>query len=317
MRKLACEHFQIRRTPTPTKRSEGGGERGWSIIFHSQNLHFEYVRYNESEENTLALSDVNIHINQGEFVAILGHNGSGKSTLARHLNALLAPTSGTLWVQGMDTKDPNNTWPIRQMAGMVFQNPDNQLVATIVEEDVAFGPENLGVPSAEIRQRVDNALQTVRMSEYAQSSPHQLSGGQKQRIAIAGILAMGPDCIVLDEPTAMLDPSGRQEVMDTILQLNNEKHITVILITHFMEEAVKAKRVIVMDKGAVVMDGIPREIFKQVDKMKDLGLDVPSATGLANVLRKRGIPIQEDVLTDEEFIQSILNHVKEYHDSKN
>ena len=279
-------------------------------IFHSQSLCFEYARFDETEENTLALQDVNIRIDQGEFVAILGHNGSGKSTLARHLNALLTPTSGTLLVKGMDTKDPKNAWPIRQLSGMVFQNPDNQLVATIVEEDVAFGPENLGVPSSEIRQRVDDALQNVRMTQYANAAPHQLSGGQKQRIAIAGVLAMSPDCIILDEPTAMLDPSGRQEVLETVLRLNKESGITVILITHFMEEAVMAGRVMVMDQGNVVMDGTPREIFKHVDKMKALGLDVPSVTALANELRKYGIPMSDDVLTEDEF-------VKEYYDIHN
>jgi len=279
-------------------------------IFHSQSLRFEYARFEETEENTLALQDINIRINQGEFVAILGHNGSGKSTLARHLNALLIPTSGTLWVKGMDSKDPNNAWPIRQLSGMVFQNPDNQLVATIVEEDVAFGPENLGVPSAEIRQRVDDALQNVRMSQYAHVAPHQLSGGQKQRIAIAGVLAMRPDCIVLDEPTAMLDPSGRQEVIETVMRLNRESGITVILITHFMEEAVLAGRVIVMDDGLVVMDGPPRDIFRHVDKMKTLGLDVPSVTALAHELRKQGIPMPDDIMTEDEF-------VKEYYDTLN
>jgi len=279
-------------------------------IFHSQSLRFEYARFDENEENTLALQDINIRINQGEFVAILGHNGSGKSTLARHLNALLTPTSGTLWVKGMDSKDPKNAWPIRQLSGMVFQNPDNQLVATIVEEDVAFGPENLGIPSAEIRRRVDDALQNVRMTTYARAAPHQLSGGQKQRIAIAGVLAMSPDCIVLDEPTAMLDPSGRQEVIETVMRLNRESGITVILITHFMEEAVMAGRVIVMDNGHVVMDGAPREIFKHVDKMKALGLDVPSVTALAHELRKQGIAMPDDVMTDDEF-------VKEYYDTHN
>ena len=271
------------------------------MLFHSEALYFEYTRADEAEEKILALENVNINVEQGEFVAILGHNGSGKSTLARHLNALLAPTSGTLWVRGMDTKEQKNTWPIRQIAGMVFQNPDNQLVATIVEEDVAFGPENLGVPSEEIRGRVYDSLASVRMSDYAQSAPHQLSGGQKQRVAIAGVLAMRPECIVLDEPTAMLDPSGREEVIETITRLNKEG-ITVILITHFMEEAVKADRVIVMDNGNVFMDGTPREIFKKVDKMKKLGLDVPSVTSLAYALGEKGISMRPDVLTNEEFI---------------
>lgn len=226
--------------------------------------------------------------------------------MARHLNALLTPTAGTIWVKGMDSKDPKNSWPIRQLAGMVFQNPDNQLVASIVEEDVAFGPENLGVASSEIRERVDSALCSVGMTEFSAKGTPQLSGGQKQRIAIAGVLAMRPDCIVLDEPTAMLDPSGRHEVMETVMRLNEENGITVILITHFMEEAVKAGRVIVMDKGEVVMDGLPRDIFKEVDKMKGLGLDVPSATALAHALRARGFNLPPDIMTGEEFIQSIL-----------
>ena len=245
---------------------------------------------------------MDVEIAQGEFVAVLGHNGSGKSTLARHLNALLVPTSGTLWVKGMDTKEPENAWPIRQMAGMVFQNPDNQLVATIVEEDVAFGPENLGVAPPEIRSRVDEALQSVRMGEFAASAPHQLSGGQKQRVAIAGVLAMQPDCIILDEPTAMLDPAGRREVLETVLHLNRNQGITVILITHFMEEAVQAKRVLVMDKGKLVLDGSPQEVFPQVARLKALGLDVPAVTALAQALQQRGIALPGDVLTQAEFV---------------
>lgn len=274
-------------------------------IFCSESVCFEYA-----QESAFALRDININIEQREFVAILGRNGSGKSTLARHLNALLAPTSGTLWVRGLDSKKPENAWPIRRLAGMVFQNPDNQLVATIVEEDVAFGPENLGVPSAGIRQRVDEALNSVGMTKYAGAGPHQLSGGQKQRVAIAGVLAMRPDCIVLDEPTAMLDPSGRQEVLETVMRLNEEEDITVILITHFMEEAVKAKRVIVMDKGCVVMDGPPREIFKEADKMKALGLDVPPVTALAHALRDKGFSMRPDILTAEEFMECIKTLIK-------
>ena len=230
--------------------------------------------------------------------------------MARHLNALLTPTSGTLWVNGMDSNDPSNAWDIRQLAGMVFQNPDNQLVATIVEEDIAFGPENLGIPSGEIRSRVENALQAVGMKKFANMGPHQLSGGQKQRVAIAGILAMGPDCIVLDEPTAMLDPMGRQEVIEAILRLNRESGITVILITHFMEEAVRAGRVIVMDKGSLIMDGPPREIFRQVDKMKALGLDVPSVTALSHKLREMGIPMPDDMMNNDEFIEHITKQIK-------
>ncbi|MCL1998649.1 MAG: energy-coupling factor transporter ATPase [Turicibacter sp.] len=273
------------------------------IIFNTESLSFEYISHDEKkEQKTLALNDINVSITQGEFVSILGHNGSGKSTLARHLNALLLPTAGTLWVKGMDTKNAQNTWQIRQTSGMVFQNPDNQLVATIVEEDVAFGPENLGVPSAEIRQRVDWALSSVGMSKYADVGPHQLSGGQKQRIAIAGVLAMRPDCIILDEPTAMLDPRGRKEVMQTVLELNRNQGITVILITHFMEEAVLTDRVIVMDAGLVVMDDTPRNIFKEVDRMKKLGLDVPAVTALAHQLRNNNIELPDDILTIEEFI---------------
>ena len=285
-------------------------DKGLIHIFHSDGLHFEYMRISESEETVLALHDINIDIQPGEFVAILGHNGSGKSTLARHLNALLIPTKGTLWVKGLDSKEPQNAWPIRQSTGMVFQNPDNQLVATIIEEDVAFGPENLGVESAEIRKRVDEALQNVGMFQYANSAPHQLSGGQKQRIAIAGVLAMRPDCIVLDEPTAMLDPSGRKEVLKTVTCLNKEAGITVILITHFMEEAVKAKRVIVMDKGSMVMDGTPHTIFKQVERMKSLGLDVPAPTALSHALIQKGFPMPPNILTHDDFITHYLNTSK-------
>jgi len=273
-------------------------------MIKSQNLSFEYASY-EDAENPAAktLRDINISIESGEFVAILGHNGSGKSTLARHLNALLSPTSGTLWVNGMDTKDLKNIWDVRQTIGMVFQNPDNQIIATIVEEDIAFGPENLGVPTDEIRQRVDEALASVGMSEYAQHQPHYLSGGQKQRVAIAGMLAMRPACIVLDEPTAMLDPSGRREVMKAITRLNREQGITVILITHFMEEAAQANRVIVMDAGQVVLDDTPRNIFRQVELMNKLGLSVPHVTALAHNLRVRGFDVSDSILTIEEFLQ--------------
>jgi energy-coupling factor transport system ATP-binding protein len=249
------------------------------------------------------LKDINIDIKAGEFVAILGHNGSGKSTLARHLNALLVPTAGTLWIKGLDSSLQEHVWDIRQTTGMVFQNPDNQLIATVVDEDVAFGPENLGVPSKEIRTRVDEALANVGMGEFASFAPHNLSGGQKQRVAIAGVLAMKPDCIVLDEPTAMLDPSGRREVMDTITRLNHDEGITVILITHFMEEAAKAQRVLVMDNGRVVMDDIPRIIFNRVDELKKLRLDVPHITALAHILRKNGILVSEKVLTIEDFLE--------------
>jgi energy-coupling factor transport system ATP-binding protein len=272
-------------------------------MIKSEKLTFKYETYDASEQPRNVLSDVDIQIAAGEFVAILGHNGSGKSTLARHLNALLAPGSGTLWVDGMDTKDPNNTWEIRQHAGMVFQNPDNQIIATVVEEDVAFGPENLGVPSDEIRRRVDETLALVGMSKYATAAPHHLSGGQKQRVAIAGVLAMQPNCIVLDEPSAMLDPSGRREVMDTITRLNRDAGITIILITHFMEEAAKASRVIVMDAGRVVMDNAPRKIFANVQQMHNLGLGVPNVTALAHELRKRGVQIRQDVIRVKEFVE--------------
>jgi len=268
-------------------------------MIKTESLTFEYAAYDETEKPQQVLKGIDIAIQEGDFVAILGHNGSGKSTLARHLNALLIPTEGTLWINGKDTKDPANIWPIRQSTGMLFQNPDNQIVATVVEEDVAFGPENLGVPPAEIRKRVDEALFAVGMSEYASASPHHLSGGQKQRIAIAGVLAMKPTCIVLDEPTAMLDPSGRQEVLETITRLNREEGITVILITHFMEEAAHARRILVMSDGKVEMDGTPYEIFAQVKKMQGLGLDVPHVTALAHRLN-----FDRTILTVEEFMQN-------------
>jgi energy-coupling factor transport system ATP-binding protein len=262
-------------------------------------------KYEATEEASAALRDVSIEIAEGEFVAILGHNGSGKSTLARHLNALLSPVEGTLWVNGLDTKDPLNTWEIRRSNGMVFQNPDNQIIATVVEEDVAFGPENLGVCPAEIRERVDETLASVGMGAYASHAPHHLSGGQKQRVAIAGVLAMRCGCIVLDEPSAMLDPSGRREVMETITRLNRESKITVILITHFMEEAARADRVIVMDAGEVVMDDVPQVIFSCVEKMRGLGLGVPQVVALAHELRARGVLLRENILTIDEFVSEI------------
>lgn len=268
-----------------------------------QNLTFEYAPFSEKAEPARALRDICVEIEAGEFVAILGHNGSGKSTLARHLNALLMPTDGTLFVRGLDTRDPANTWNVRQSVGMVFQNPDNQIIATNVEEDVAFGPENLGVAPDEIRRRVDETLAAVKMTKYADFPPHNLSGGQKQRVAIAGVLAMQPACIVLDEPSAMLDPSGRREVMETITRLNRESGITIILITHFMEEAAHAKRVIVMDSGKIVLDDTPRKVFSCVEKMNNLGLGVPQVTELAFELKKRGIKIKTDVLTTDEFLE--------------
>lgn len=275
----------------------------------TQDLVCEYTQY-EGEEQTkyMALKGVNISIKKGEFVAVLGHNGSGKSTFAKHINALLIPTSGTVWVKGMDTREDEKLWDIRQTAGMVFQNPDNQIIATIVEEDVAFGPENMGVKPEEIRKRVDNALKTVGMTEYSQYSPSLLSGGQKQRIAIAGILAMKPECIVLDEPTAMLDPRGRKEVIDTIYRLNKEENITIVLITHYMEETINADRVIVIDSGNVAMEGKPKEVFSQVEKLKELGLDVPQVTETAYRLRKLGIKLPEDILSIEEMVGAICQY---------
>lgn len=279
-------------------------------MIKSEKVNFKYIKeYEEDgvkkEETFVALNDIDMDIKDGEFVAILGRNGSGKSTFAKHINALLTPTSGTLWVKGMDTKEEKLVWDIRQRAGMVFQNPDNQLVATIVEEDVAFGPENMGVPSEEIRLRVDEALSTVSMSEFKRNTPSKLSGGQKQRIAIAGVLAMKPDCIVLDEPTAMLDPSGRKEVIDTIKRLNKEEGITIVLITHYMDETTEADRIIVMDKGKVALTGTPKEIFKQVDLIKGFGLDVPQVTEVCHNLRKKGISIKDDILTVDEMVKEI------------
>ncbi len=279
----------------------------------SEHLTYEYTRITEDangevHEKITALSDVNITIEQGEFVVVLGHNGSGKSTFAKHINALLEPTNGTLWVKDMDTRNGDLLWDIRQSAGMVFQNPDNQLVATIVEEDIAFGPENMGIEPAEIRKRVDEALATVRMEQYATYSPSKLSGGQKQRIAIAGVLAMKPDCIVLDEPTAMLDPVGRKEVLETIRRLNREEGITIILITHYMDEAVQADRVYVIDDGRVVMEGVPKEIFSQVERLQGYGLDVPQVTEVAYLLRKEGIDLPADILTIEEMVGAICQY---------
>lgn len=271
-------------------------------IIQIKDLVFEYQ---EADRVVRAVDQVSLSVSNGEFVVIIGHNGSGKSTLAKHLNAILIPTFGTVKVGGMDTSDYDNTFPIRQMAGMVFQNPDNQLVATVVEEDVAFGPENLGIEPTEIRRRVEDALQVVRMDEFAKKAPHLLSGGQKQRIAIAGIIAMKPRCIILDEPTAMLDPRGRKEVMETIERLNKEEGITIIHITHFMEEAIHADRVCVMDEGKLILEGKPREIFKQVEELKAIGLDVPQMTELAYELAKEGITISDDILTVQEMVEGL------------
>ncbi len=256
-------------------------------------------RYSDQEE--MVLRDINLKVKKGEFVVIIGHNGSGKSTLAKHINALLVPSLGKVEVMGMDTRDPAKAWEIRQRVGMVFQNPDNQLVAAIVEEDVAFGPENQGVPTAEIRKRVDEALREVGLYEYRTHGPHLLSGGQKQRVAIAGVLAMRPDCIVLDEATAMLDPRGRQEFMEVVRRLNKQEGKTIIHITHYMEEAVQADRVLVMDQGRIVLEGTPGEVFSKADRLKELGLDVPALTELALKLRKKGVQLPE-ILTEDEMV---------------
>ncbi len=272
-------------------------------MIKAENLSFSYKA---DDEVVKVFENLNIEIAGGEFVAVLGHNGSGKSTFAKQLNAILTPQSGRVVVFGINTADEERVFDLRKKVGMVFQNPDNQIVATVVEEDVAFGLENLGVPREEMRRRVDDALKAVRMYEYRKHSPHLLSGGQKQRVAIAGILAMEPKCIVLDEPTAMLDPIGREEVMETVRRLNREKGITIVMITHYMDEAVKADRCIVMDKGTVVMDDVPGKIFPQVEKMRALGLDVPQATELAYELKKLGFPIETDVLRSKAVISSIM-----------
>ncbi|MDN5277669.1 MAG: energy-coupling factor transport system ATP-binding protein [Clostridiales bacterium] len=272
-------------------------------IIRLQDVQFEYLSF-EGEE-IAALNGVTLDIQKGEFVAIIGHNGSGKSTLAKHLNALLRPSGGVVWIKGMDTRDEDKLWEIRQTAGMVFQNPDNQLVATVVEEDVAFGPENLGLTPEEIQRRVAEALKVVGMQEYAQAAPHCLSGGQKQRVAIAGILAMKPEIIVLDEPTAMLDPVGRREVMETVKYLNKHEGITVVHITHYMEEAVDADRVIVMEQGKIVLQGTPRQVFSQVEVLKEIGLDVPQVTELAYRLRAEGLDVPLNVLKVEEMVDAI------------
>ncbi|WP_346961547.1 energy-coupling factor transporter ATPase [Clostridium sp.] len=270
----------------------------------SENLRYTYPP--DSEGNIkLAIDGVNITINKGEFVVVLGHNGSGKSTFAKHINALLIPTEGKISVSGYDTSNEENVWNVRGKAGMVFQNPDNQIVATIVEEDVAFGPENLGVETNEIRRRVDESLKRVNMYDYKKHGPHLLSGGQKQRVAIAGILAMMPECIVLDEPTAMLDPSGRKEVINTIMDLNKNNGITIVYITHFMEEAVAADKIYVMDSGKVIVEGKPREVFQNVEIMKNLGLDVPQMTELAYELNKSGVNIKSDILTIDEMVREL------------
>ena len=278
-------------------------------MIRAEKLVFEYDKRDE-EGNVIgshrAIDGVDIDVPQGSFVAILGHNGSGKSTLAKHMNAILVPTGGTMWVDGRDTKDPNELWNIRQSAGMVFQNPDNQIIGTVVEEEVGFGPENLGVPTDEIWKRVENSLRAVGMLERRKDSPNKLSGGQKQRVAIAGVIAMEPKCIVLDEPTAMLDPNGRKEVLHAAHELNRKKGVTILLITHYMEEVVDADYVYVMDKGHVVMQGTPREIFSQVGTLKEHRLDVPQITLLADLLRQSGLGIPLGVLTREELVDAIM-----------
>lgn len=278
-------------------------------MIETKNLSFIY-REEDMENGEIkeekVLKDINIEIEKGSFTAVLGHNGSGKSTLAKHFNAILLPSGGKVYVKGMDTADENNIFNIRQSAGMVFQNPDNQMVAALVEDEVAFAPENLGVEPKEIRRRVDECLEIVNMTKYAQSSPSKLSGGQKQRVAIASVLAMNPEILILDEPTAMLDPKGRSEVIKTIKMLNEEKDITVVLITHYMDEAAQADRTVVIDDGEIVLDGTPKEVFKNVEKLKSLGLDVPQVTELAYELRKMGIEISDDVLTVDECFDEII-----------
>ena len=277
-------------------------------MIRAEKLVFEYDKRDE-EGNVIgshrAIDGVDIDVPQGSFVAILGHNGSGKSTLAKHMNAILVPTGGTMWVDGRDTKDPNELWNIRQSAGMVFQNPDNQIIGTIVEEDVGFGPENLGVPTDEIWKRVENSLRAVGMLERRKDSPNKLSGGQKQRVAIAGVIAMEPKCIVLDEPTAMLDPNGRKEVIEAVEQLRKEKNVTVILITHYMEEVIDADQVFVMDEGHVVMHGTPKEIFSRVDELKKYRMDVPQVTMLADALIQKGVPLPKGILRREELVDAL------------
>lgn len=277
-------------------------------IIKIKDVIYEYLKRNEQgevEESVQAVNGVTIDIEQGEFVAILGHNGSGKSTLAKHLNAILKPTSGTIYVKEMDTKDDSHLLDIRQTTGMVFQNPDNQIIGTVVEEDVAFGPENLGVPTKEIWERVLKSLESVNMTAYREHSPNKLSGGQKQRIAIAGVVAMEPECIVLDEPTAMLDPIGRKDVIEAVHELNREKKITIILITHNMNEVIDADKVYVMDHGKAVLKGSPREIFREVETMKSYGLEVPASTELAYQLKKAGVNIRTDILTKEELVEQL------------
>lgn len=277
-------------------------------IVQAKNLTFEYIRRDEEgnvEGITTAVDNVNIDIKAGDFVAVLGYNGSGKSTFAKHLNALVMPTEGTVYVDGMDTKDADNILKVRQTAGMVFQNPDNQIVGTLVDEEVGFGPENIGVPTEEIWERVEKSLKAVGMYKFRNASPNKLSGGQKQRVAIAGIVAMKPKCIVLDEPTAMLDPLGRKEVINVLHELNQKEGVTIILITHYMEEVIDADHVFVMDGGKLVMEGTPRQVFSQVDKLKSLRLDVPQVTELAYELKKAGLPVKDGIIRNEELVEEL------------
>ncbi len=269
-----------------------------------ENLVFKYTSHEEGIEK-YAINGVDLTVKKGEFLVVLGHNGSGKSTLAKHMNALLLPTDGVIYVDGINTKDEDKVWDVRAKAGMVFQNPDNQMVATIVEEDVAFGPENLGVDPKEIRKRVDESLEKVGMSEYKRHAPHLLSGGQKQRVAIAGILAMQPECIIFDEPTAMLDPSGRKEVINNIKEINKEYGITIVLITHYMDEAAEADRIVVMDDGKLIMGGTPKEVFSQVELMKKIGLDVPQVTELSYELSKEGIDLDSKIINVDEMVDAL------------
>lgn len=277
-------------------------------IIKAKNVVYEYIRRDEEgnvEGITKAVDEVSLDIKQGDFIAILGHNGSGKSTLAKHMNAILYPSEGTLWVDGKDTRDEEELWNIRQTAGMVFQNPDNQIIGQVVEEDVGFGPENMGIPTQEIWERVEESLRAVGMYQFRKHSPNKLSGGQKQRVSIAGVFAMHPKCIILDEPTAMLDPNGRKEVIRAVRGLNEVEGVTVILITHYMEEIIHADKVFVMDKGKITMEGTPREIFSQVERLKDLRLDVPQVTLLAYELKKRGISLPDGILTTEELVEAL------------
>lgn len=280
-------------------------------IIKAKDLLFEYIRRDDEgnvEGITTAVDHVSLDISQGDFVAVLGHNGSGKSTLAKHINAILYPTEGTIWVDGKDTSEEENLWDIRQSAGMVFQNPDNQIIGQVVEEDVGFGPENLGVPTKEIWERVDESLKAVGMYEFRKHSPNKLSGGQKQRVSIAGVIAMHPKCIILDEPTAMLDPNGRKEVIRAVRALNDVENITVVLITHYMEEIIYANKVFVMDNGKIAMEGTPREVFSRVEELKALRLDVPQVTLLSHELKKRGLNIPDGILTADELAEALSKY---------